>query len=195
MILERVRLDGADRIFPEEYNSIDETLLMGEALLLEDEPEQADKHFHLAWMKGKLLQEELDAEKLRLANSARLKAEAEQRERQKIAREIRNQHLAEQAAQAKAGVHEKKNERSRQNREKPLPVYHIVAHGETLPQIAAQPDVYGDQALWPLLYRANRDQISDPGHIRPGQILRIPRNVSREELSEARRFSQEKPIR
>jgi nucleoid-associated protein YgaU len=67
--------------------------------------------------------------------------------------------------------------------------------GETLPQIAAQSDVYNDLTVWPLLYRANRDQIRDPGHIWPGQVLRIPRNLSREEIAEARRYSQDKPLR
>jgi nucleoid-associated protein YgaU len=66
--------------------------------------------------------------------------------------------------------------------------------GETLPLIAAQPEVYGDATLWPLLYRANRDQIRDPRHLWPGQVLRIPRTFSREDLTEARRFAQDKQL-
>ncbi len=187
-------MNGADRLLPEEFKSIDETLLMGEALLLEDEPEEADKYFHLAWTKGKLLEVDLLKEKFRLAYIAMLKAAAEQRERERqIALQEENERLSRQrAAAAEAAEHEKK---ARQNKEKPLPDYHTVQRGETLPQIAAQIDVYGDQSLWPLLYRANRDQISDPAHIRPGQILRIPRNVSKEEIAEARRYGQEKPLR
>ena len=169
---------------------------MGEALILEDEPEEADYYFHLAWTKGKVLETNLAAEQQRLANLARLKAEADkrERERQRALLEEQDRLLKEQAAQAESAEHAKKAEKAGHNREKPLPAYHTVMRGETLPQIAGQPEVYNDQALWPLLYRANRDQIRDPAHIRPGQALRIPRNVSREETAEARRYGQEKPL-
>jgi nucleoid-associated protein YgaU len=49
---------------------------------------------------------------------------------------------------------------------------HVVQPGETLWRIAAQ--VTGDPHLWPLLYRANRDQIVDPSRLYPGQVLSIP---------------------
>lgn len=170
---------------------------MGEALLLEDQPEEADNYFHLAWTKGKILEMNLIAEQLRLANLARIKAEGErrERERQKAMRDEQNHLLKEQAAAAEPAEHEKKAERNGHGREKTLPAYHTVMRGETIPQIAGQPEVYNDQTLWPLLYRANRDQIRDPGHIRPGQVFRIPRNVGREEIMEARRYGQEKPLR
>jgi len=169
---------------------------MGEALLLEDESEEADNYFHLAWTKGKLLEVNLVAEKLRLANLARVQAEADQRERERLwaLQEEQNQLLREQAKAAELAAHEKKDEIVGQNKEKPLPTCHEVMRGETLPQIAGRSDVYNDQTLWPLLYRANRDQIRDPGHIRPGQVLIIPRNVSREEIMDARRYGQEKPL-
>ncbi|HTP66585.1 MAG TPA: LysM peptidoglycan-binding domain-containing protein [Geobacteraceae bacterium] len=195
-LFDRVRMEGADKVLPEEYASFDDTLLMGEALLLEDEPEEADSYFHLAWTKGKLLDENLAAEKFRQAALARLKNEREQRERewQKYLLKEQERLLRKQAVAAEAAEREKKQENSRPNKERPLPAFHTVARGETLPHIAAEPDVYNDQTLWPLLYRANRDQISDPGHIRPGQTLRIPRNMNREELVEARHYAQEKPL-
>lgn len=49
---------------------------------------------------------------------------------------------------------------------------HVVQPGETLWQIAAA--VTGDARDWPLLYRANRDQIKDPARLYPGQRLNIP---------------------
>ncbi len=49
---------------------------------------------------------------------------------------------------------------------------HVVQPGESLWQIAAV--VTGDPNLWPLLYRANRDQIVDPSRLYPGQRLSIP---------------------
>ncbi len=44
-----------------------------------------------------------------------------------------------------------------------------VGEGETLWTISAQPEVYNEGLLWPLLYQANRDQIKDPRQIFPGQ--------------------------
>ena len=49
---------------------------------------------------------------------------------------------------------------------------HEVRDGETLAMIAAA--TLGDPALWPALYRANRDQIRDPARLYPGQLLEIP---------------------
>ena len=49
---------------------------------------------------------------------------------------------------------------------------HVVQPGESLSQIAGR--LAGNPGLWPLLYRANRDQIKDPARLYPGQALRIP---------------------
>lgn len=49
---------------------------------------------------------------------------------------------------------------------------HEVRPGETLAEIARS--TLGDSALWPALYRANRDQIRDPSRLYPGQKLAIP---------------------
>jgi nucleoid-associated protein YgaU len=48
-----------------------------------------------------------------------------------------------------------------------------VRPGETLWVIAG--DLFGDPHLWPVLYRANRDQIKDPSKLYPGQKLAVPR--------------------
>ena len=54
----------------------------------------------------------------------------------------------------------------------PPPSNHIVAPGDTLTSIAAS--AYGDEALWPLIYEANRAVIPDPDALRVGQSLVIP---------------------
>ncbi len=69
-----------------------------------------------------------------------------------------------------------------------------VRSGENLFAIAARRKVYGDALLWPLLYKANRDQIKDPQQIYPGQVLTIPRDVSEEEKEKARSTARESKI-
>ena len=49
---------------------------------------------------------------------------------------------------------------------------HAVAAGETLSGLAQA--FYGDSSLFPRIFEANRNLISDPDLIFPGQILRIP---------------------
>ena len=49
---------------------------------------------------------------------------------------------------------------------------YTVKSGDTLSAIAQQ--WYGNAALWPRLFEANRNQISNPDLIFPGQVLRVP---------------------
>jgi nucleoid-associated protein YgaU len=54
-------------------------------------------------------------------------------------------------------------------------VYEVMA-GDSLWGIAGQGNVYGDPYQWPLIYKANADQIKDADLIYPGQQLEIERN-------------------
>ncbi len=58
----------------------------------------------------------------------------------------------------------------------------VVERGDTLAKIAER--TLGDAALWPVLYRANRDRIKDPARVYPGQELTVP---PAEEVPEAPR--------
>jgi nucleoid-associated protein YgaU len=49
---------------------------------------------------------------------------------------------------------------------------YTVQPGDTLSSIANQ--FYGDAALYPRLFEANRHQLSNPNLIFPGQVLRVP---------------------
>lgn len=49
---------------------------------------------------------------------------------------------------------------------------YTVVVGDTLSGIAQK--FYGDANRWPRIFEANRNQIQDPNHIFPGQVLRIP---------------------
>jgi nucleoid-associated protein YgaU len=49
---------------------------------------------------------------------------------------------------------------------------YVVAKGDSLSKIAKQH--YGDANQWRRIFDANRDQISNPDLIHPGQTLKIP---------------------
>lgn len=49
---------------------------------------------------------------------------------------------------------------------------YTVAAGDNLSKIARH--CYGNANEWKKIFDANRDQLSDPDRIRPGQILKIP---------------------
>jgi nucleoid-associated protein YgaU len=50
--------------------------------------------------------------------------------------------------------------------------WHEVVKGDTLSKIAE--NYYGDASLYPQIFEANKDVLSDPDKIRVGQKLRIP---------------------
>lgn len=49
---------------------------------------------------------------------------------------------------------------------------YTVKSGDTLSRIAK--DFYGDAQAYHRIFDANRDQLSDPDKIQPGQVLKIP---------------------
>jgi nucleoid-associated protein YgaU len=67
---------------------------------------------------------------------------------------------------------------------------YVVKKGDSLWAIAARKSVYGDAFLWPLLYRQNRDQVSDPDLIYVRQDL----NYLRHPKADERRAAREKAL-
>ena len=57
-----------------------------------------------------------------------------------------------------------------------LPTSHTVTKGECLWWIAEYKQVYNDPFMWPLIFKANRDQIKNPDLIFPGQVFSVPRD-------------------
>ena len=49
---------------------------------------------------------------------------------------------------------------------------YTIQPGDTLSLVAKQ--MYGKSNLWRIIFEANRDILSDPGRIHPGQVLKIP---------------------
>lgn len=50
--------------------------------------------------------------------------------------------------------------------------WYVVKKGDTLSKIAEE--YYGDASLYPKIFEANRDILSNPNLIKVGQKLRIP---------------------
>ena len=63
--------------------------------------------------------------------------------------------------------------------------HYTVVKGDSLWAISGKSDIYGDVYQWPLIYKANSDQIEDADLIYPGQALAIERNVSDAEVNAA----------
>jgi LysM repeat protein len=67
----------------------------------------------------------------------------------------------------------------------PGPDRYTVVRGDTLWGISAREDLYNNALLWPIIYKANREQIRNPDRIFPRQVLAIPRDYSQEEAAAA----------
>lgn len=62
---------------------------------------------------------------------------------------------------------------------------YMVMQGDTLWDISGMADIYGDNFQWPLIFKANRDQIEDPDIIEIDQDLVISREFTPEEVETA----------
>ncbi|MBI5417688.1 LysM peptidoglycan-binding domain-containing protein [Candidatus Poribacteria bacterium] len=60
-----------------------------------------------------------------------------------------------------------------------MPSRYEVVKGDSLWKIAGYEKIYGDPYKWPVIYKANKNQIKDPNIIYPYQILDIPRQLSK----------------
>ncbi len=193
LMLLQLQQEQAEQLFPDDYDSVCSTFQHGERIIIEDGDEkQADRQFLLTYQKGQLLQRDLEQYRIRLKEEALQKVieERAQREEEERARlESEQRQLLEQAEKTKRLQNSKNAGQGTSPATVAPSAFYTVRRGETLPQIAARPELYNDAALWPLIYRANRDQIRDPYQLWPGQVLKIPRMFSRDEALDARRLA------
>lgn len=203
---ERVRASGMEALLPVEVRDFYRTHDLAGSEFAKGDIRSADFYYSLAVGKAEILEQlytkELQRreEAARFALELRRQAEAEMDRQKKLEQERAEAaalEAAERAARLEAEKAEARRRAERAKHEKEVqPVArHTVKRGETLPQIAALPEVYGDSSLWPLIYKANRDQIGNPAVLWPGQVLRIPRNYDRNDINEARRFSADRALR
>jgi len=203
MALQKVRASGLEALFPLEAKDFYSTVNLGNSELAKGEISAADAYYNLALGKAGILQDLYLKELKRREEAAALELEkkrqaAAELELQKQKERDQAEELAREASRIKrleAERAEARRKAERKEKEPPLVSRHTVKRGETLPQIAAALEVYGDASLWPLIYKANRDQISNPAVLWPGQALRIPRNADKNDITEARRFASEHSLR
>ncbi len=134
--------------------------------------------------------EQLELEKQR-------KRELEEQRRKALELKLRQEQEAERRKELLKKKQERQTKISVPNKEQlpnPAPLQLVseiqVQAGESLADISARPEVYDDADLWPLIYKANRDQIKDPREIFVGQNLVIPRDKSNAEIDAARQEAQ-----
>lgn len=190
--LEQLAGTAAPQQCPNAYRSMLETFEHGEAVYrVRQQSEEADQLYRLAFQKGEVLKVELAEYRAHQMEETRQKAKAEQLRREeeqkryleRLAAEEAHRREQQEAKRRKAVVAEPSSGTAAVFK----PANYTVKRGETLPQIAARTEIYNEASLWPLIYRANRDQVRDPYQLWPGQVLKIPRVYSREEAVEARR--------
>jgi LysM repeat protein len=195
-LVDELARNGTPAIFPQEFNNFVETFEHGEAVLyVQHDDREADNYYLIAFQKGELLRAELKLHYERLAEQERRKAaeKAARMEEELLMRkaaevEAQERLLMEEAAKAAAA--EKKITPLKDPA--PQATSYTVRRGETLPQIAARSEIYNDSSLWPIIYRANRDQIRNPKQLWPGQVLKIPRHFTKDEAIAAKRYSVKK---
>lgn len=190
---------GAEDWSPGEYQLAREALAAAEQQIESQQYRSAHRTLQLAKRYAEVARIETEASLERVAELERQRAE-----KARLIEEERLQRLAEeQAARQRQLELERRRqaeaeaaariERAPQPVPAPAPAptpvkleRYEVRSGQSLADIAGLPEVYDDRLLWPLIYRANRDQIKTPREISPGQVLDIPRDKNRDELEAAR---------
>ena len=204
---------GAAEFAPGEYQLSSSALQAAEQQMKDRDYRQAQRTLELAQrysaealsltieIKRQLAEEQALITKQKRLEQLKLEQQKkhELEEQQRLARELKLKQ--EQEAERRKELLKKKQERQAKisvpvKEDAPAPVaaqlvFEIqVQAGESLADISARPEVYDDSDLWPLIYKANRDQIKDPREIFVGQNLVIPRDKSNAEIDAARQEAQ-----
>ncbi|MEJ2199736.1 MAG: LysM peptidoglycan-binding domain-containing protein [Desulfuromonadaceae bacterium] len=184
LAISKARASGAPELAPGKFQTALEVMENGEVLFARGQYHLAQETLPYA---EALAQQAIHAareEQARRDAEAALKKEKLEQLKQQLKAEYRRPREPKPTVIAKPTPSQ-----PRQQTPPPSPppvTRYTVGNGETLWSISAQKTIYQDAFLWPLIYRANRDQIKDPKQIYPGQELNIPRNLKESDLMEAR---------
>jgi len=78
----------------------------------------------------------------------------------------------------------------------PMPVEtqkYVVKKGDTLWAISHQMGIYSNSFEWPLIFKADRDQIQDPDEINVGQVLLIQQGQTTDQVQHAIKLASDTP--
>jgi len=78
----------------------------------------------------------------------------------------------------------------------PMPVEtqkYVVKKGDTLWAISHQAGIYSNSFEWPLIFKADRDQIQDPDQINVGQVLLIQQGQTADQVQHAIKLASDTP--
>ncbi|WP_321390655.1 DUF4398 domain-containing protein [uncultured Desulfuromusa sp.] len=200
-VVARAYAVGASQYAPGEYQLASSALQAAELQVENGEHRRAARTLDLA---RRYAQEALDltikrkqqllAEQKKIEEEKRLLEVLKQREieRQALLELQREKKRKEEAAKSAAKKTAPVIKKTSPPKVEPVLVDTVeVQSGENLAEIAAREEVYGDALLWPLIYKANRDQIKDPKEIFSGQSFVIPRDKTRDEADAARQEARE----
>ncbi len=190
--------NGANNHAPGEYQLASSALQAAELQVQNGEYSEAARTLELAKRYS------VEALKLTLERKEQLVAEEKKKAAEKQLVELKKQQALKLQVELKKEKERKKKAESIKAKKvvpvvekkvevvEPVLVDEVeVMTGENLATIATRPEVYADPLLWPLIYKANRDQIKDPEEIFAGQMFLIPRDKSLEEAEAARLEAQE----
>lgn len=68
-----------------------------------------------------------------------------------------------------------------------------ISSGENLRAFAGRTDVYGNAAMWPLIWRANLDALPEAWQVHAGQNLAVPSFPALSEVAESIAYAQSHP--
>ena len=77
--------------------------------------------------------------------------------------------------------------------EEPQEIMYSVVKGDCLWNIAKKKEHYGNGFAWPVIYKANRDQIKNPDLIYPKQVFKVPKLTEEEKAKYEKLRSNYKP--
>ncbi len=188
--VEAARAAGAPTRAPEEFQQAEQNLKQSEALLAAGNVVSLVRAGHRATL--------AEAAAISAAVTARQRADLEKTQgvaeaaRQEASRAASSAAAAGEAAhaaQVQASQAENRAVRTEQEvyrlqqqaaaAQAPPPLtsfsHYVVKRRDTLPKIAARPDIYGNADEWTRIYEANRDFIGNDLKLQVGQVLLIPK--------------------
>jgi hypothetical protein len=75
----------------------------------------------------------------------------------------------------------------------PSGIKYVVQKGDTMWGISSMGKIYSDPFHWPLLFKANRDQVEDPDVIEVGQSFDVRKDFGSDEVTDAVQKAKDTP--